>query len=49
MKTTKLKIIAATVMLLGLNGQASAQWYVIDPANIAQTTISAVKTTLITG
>lgn len=49
MKTTKLKIIAATVMLLGLNGQAYAQWYVIDPANIAQATISAVQTTLTAG
>ncbi len=49
MKPNKIKIIAAAVMVLGLNSQAHAQWATIDLANIAQTTISAVQNTLTAG
>lgn len=45
-KNTKLKIISAAVFLLGFNNSANAQWAVIDPANIVQTTIIAAKSTL---
>lgn len=44
-KNTKLKVISAAVGLLAMSS-ANAQWAVIDPANIAQTTIIAAKTTL---
>lgn len=46
MKNTKLKIISAAVFLLAFNNSANAQWAVIDPANIAQSTITAAQTTL---
>lgn len=45
-KNTKLKVISAAVFLLACNGTAHAQWAVIDPANIAQSTIVAAQSTI---
>jgi hypothetical protein len=45
-KNLKLKVISSSVLLLAFNSSAHAQWAVIDPANIAQTTIVAAKSTL---
>jgi uncharacterized protein YutE (UPF0331/DUF86 family) len=45
-KNTKLKVISAAVFLLACNGSAYAQWAVIDPANIAQSTIVAAQSTI---
>jgi hypothetical protein len=42
----KLKIISAAVFLLTFNNSANAQWATIDAANVAQSTITAAKTTL---
>jgi hypothetical protein len=45
-KNLKLKVISSAVLLLAFNSSAHAQWAVIDPANIAQSTIIAAKSTL---